>query len=467
MALIPRGSGGTGTGGTTIIRVLWDFSHTVTQQNLDDKFLSVPSSDPEIAAGAEPKVIVIVDGIAQFLDDYTAVAPRKIGWDAQGLELVNPLKVGDKVWIIYPIELTVSSGGGSSGTSNHEALTSLFGGDTTNGHWHLTKEQWAQLLDILGAGNGDFDGAHNKLAGLQGGVADEYYHFSEEEHDDLLDLLTGGGNAGDGIHNHLNGLQGGSTDERYHFTEEEYDKIINIIKPQGPGGDDDPDDPDYEPRGHEELAQLLPAGLAQGDHNHLSKDQLDKIVEIIKPQDPGKDDDPDSPDYEPRGHEELEQLLPTGLVQGDHYHLKKRQLDELVKIIDPLGPGESDDPDDPDYAPRGHEELEQLFPLGLAAGDHFHLSKDQQEDIALLLANPAPSRPTIYYPADNQAYSAIGDPMQVICSYFSPVGLSVANIKVQISANADFTGGTDEFREYTGATGVPEFSVPVALDGDI
>lgn len=66
-----------------------------------------------------------------------------------------------------------SSGGG---TDDHEALTNLLGGDD-NGHYHLTKDMWLQIIDFLE--NKDFDGGF-------AGTTDEEYDVNND------DWLNGG-----------------------------------------------------------------------------------------------------------------------------------------------------------------------------------------------------------------------------------------------------------------------------------
>lgn len=85
-------------------------------------------------------------------------------------------------------------------------------------------------------GGGTFDGEHNELDGLQGGITDEYYHLTEEENnlvsrlgEDSAGLTFDGESIGAGgvlIHNSLVGIQGGATDEYYHL---DYDQYLGLV----------------------------------------------------------------------------------------------------------------------------------------------------------------------------------------------------------------------------------------------
>lgn len=100
-----------------------------------------------------------------------------------------------------------SLSGSSGGTTTHNLLSGLEGGDSTH-YYHLSQSQY----DNLG------DGLHNSLSGIQGGDSTGIYHLTYPEY---LRVTSFGGN-----HNGLpTGLQGGSVTERYHFTQTEHDNL--------------------------------------------------------------------------------------------------------------------------------------------------------------------------------------------------------------------------------------------------
>jgi hypothetical protein len=264
-------------------KALWDFSHVITAGDLTNKYFDVPADDPDILDGEQLRVIMIVDGVAQFAGDYAAINDdagklRRISWAGLPLESNPSLKVGDKVWIIYPALVSEGSGGGGgggdedAGTSDHEELDNLYPESIGNArHNHLTDEQLGALEEVI---DGD-EISHEKLADLLPEALEEgnHYHLAEEQMEALENVLT--------------------------RTENE-PTVVD----------------------HEKLGNLLPVEIEGEAHNHLSDDQLAALDEVI--------------DEGEIHHEKLAGLLPETLNEDDHFHVTKEVPPDRPDIVFPL-----------------------------------------------------------------------------------------------------------------------------------
>jgi hypothetical protein len=175
---------------------------------------------------------------------------------------------------------------------------------------------------------------------------------------------------------------------------------------------------------HEALKNLYPAGL-EGKHNHLTDAQLAALEEVLR------DDNPDDGEGPKINHEKLGGLLPEELEEGDHFHLTSDQRDRLLEIIRDLEGGESDDPDSPGYVSRGHEELSQVFPESLPKGDHFHVTKSL-----------APDRPDIITPLDRSA-GYTGEQLFITMDYASIHGYGISAVQVEVYEYADLVPNSE------------------------
>ena len=142
---------------------------------------------------------------------------------------------------------------GTGGVSIHNDLELLQGGDVSNDEmYHLTLSQ-ADIVsrldedsagltfdgESIGGGGSSGTSIHNDLTGLQGGDVDldEYYHLDYNE----FNLLTNG-NVADTLHTHdhnlLRGIQGGnaSNDDVFHLTSDQVDDVdvIPLLLPAEP-----------------------------------------------------------------------------------------------------------------------------------------------------------------------------------------------------------------------------------------
>lgn len=85
-------------------------------------------------------------------------------------------------------------GGGGGGVTHHELLSGLLGGDA-GGHYHLTREQWEKVLELIAGPPPEWDAYDGGYAGTTAG---EY----EANRDKWLD---GGYSPND----HAGGVDGG------------------------------------------------------------------------------------------------------------------------------------------------------------------------------------------------------------------------------------------------------------------
>lgn len=94
----------------------------ITAQNAADGYFDLPADAPDIAPAYLDKTVVTLNTGVQYAPaDYEAVqdgggAWRRISWAGLGLSSNPPVQAGDKVWVLYHVELAAGGGGGGGGS---------------------------------------------------------------------------------------------------------------------------------------------------------------------------------------------------------------------------------------------------------------------------------------------------------------------------------------------------------------
>lgn len=168
---------------------------------------------------------------------------------------------------------------------SHEDLQELLGGDE-NGHYHLTKDQFDKLVEVIKNifvinPDGTVTLNHEKLSNLLGGDKNGHYHLTKDQSEKLVKLIqqnifiTNPDGTITLNHEKLSNLLGGDKNGHYHLSASEREKIINIINEFIPLGETEPYLGFVD---HEELGNLL-GGNANG-HYHLTSAEYSNLANL-------------------------------------------------------------------------------------------------------------------------------------------------------------------------------------------